>query len=367
MSAAVAIIAWIGAVTAFASGWLLFRQVRALPAKGDGGGKGRVSVVIPARDEQANLAKLLPALARQGVPPHEVIVVDDQSSDGTAGVAREAGARVVTGRELPDGWFGKPWACQQGAEAATGEWLLFIDADVEPEPGFLQRMSELMADDVVVSVCPWHRIEKPYEELSAFFNLLMVGGIGAFTVRGDEARGIGLFGQTLLISRKLYDSIGGHGAVRRTVLENLHLARLLEERGVRRLCRIGQGTISMRMFPEGFGQLCRSWMKGFVSGAGLAAPGALVLSSIWLSGLMVVSVAALLMPLAEGLHRPVTGFAFLFGGLTLIPLFRRVGRFSWWSALAFPVSLFFYQALFFRALLRRRSGATIEWKGRDVA
>lgn len=365
MSAAVAITAWIGAVVALVAGRLLFWKVRGLPEKASEQRK-RISVIIPARDEEANLSKLLPALAAQRHPAHELIVVDDQSSDATARLAREAGARVISGKDLPEGWFGKPWACAQGAEAATGDWLLFLDADVEPEPAFLERLADAAGEGEVISVCPWHRIERPYEELSVFFNLLMLGGIGAFTVKGDEARGIGLFGQTMMISRRLYDEVGGHGAVRRTVLENFHLSRLLDQRGVRRICRVGRGSVSMRMFPAGFEQLCESWAKGFASGAGLAAPGALVLSSIWLSGLMMLSVSVLLMPFAEGLHRAATGLAYLVAALSLIPLFRKAGGFSWWSALAFPVALMFYQYLFFGAILRKRSGVKTQWKGRDV-
>lgn len=98
-----------------------------------------VSVVIPARDEEDRIGPALRALAGD---PHvaELIVVDDQSSDGTADVAAAAGARVVRGAPLPDGWVGKPWALQQGLEAATGHWLVTLDADVEPQPGFVAAL-----------------------------------------------------------------------------------------------------------------------------------------------------------------------------------------------------------------------------------
>ncbi len=97
---------------------------------------GSVSVVIPARNEEHRIG---PALAALLSDPQvaEVVVVDDCSTDRTAEVATAAGARVVPGRPLPAGWVGKPWALQQGLEAATGEWLVTLDADVEPRPGLV--------------------------------------------------------------------------------------------------------------------------------------------------------------------------------------------------------------------------------------
>jgi dolichol-phosphate mannosyltransferase len=92
-----------------------------------------ISVVIPARNEEARLGPLLDALI--GAPGVvEVVVVDDQSTDGTAALAGRHGARVVTGARLPDGWVGKAWALQQGLQAATGEWVVFLDADTRPAP-----------------------------------------------------------------------------------------------------------------------------------------------------------------------------------------------------------------------------------------
>lgn len=107
---------------------------------------GTVSVVIPARDEAERIGPALAALA--GDPQvDEVVVVDDCSRDDTAEVATVAGARVVRGRSLPDGWVGKPWALHQGLEAATGEWLVTLDADVEPRAGLIGALVGIAADE----------------------------------------------------------------------------------------------------------------------------------------------------------------------------------------------------------------------------
>ncbi|HEV8115985.1 MAG TPA: glycosyltransferase, partial [Acidimicrobiales bacterium] len=99
-------------------------------------GTPTVAVIVPARDEERRIGPLLAAVAADP-QVHEVVVVDDESSDATAAVARAAGALVVTGRPLPAGWVGKPWALQQGLEAVTSDWVVTLDADVVPQPGFV--------------------------------------------------------------------------------------------------------------------------------------------------------------------------------------------------------------------------------------
>ncbi|WP_370657322.1 glycosyltransferase family 2 protein [Deinococcus sp. KNUC1210] len=103
---------------------------RPLPAQ-----RPRISLLIPARDEAANLPRSLPGMLAQGA--NEVLVLDDASSDDTARIARDLGAVVLSGAALPDGWYGKPWACEQLGRAASGDILIFTDADVLWHPGAL--------------------------------------------------------------------------------------------------------------------------------------------------------------------------------------------------------------------------------------
>ncbi|MGE9271185.1 MAG: glycosyltransferase family 2 protein, partial [Verrucomicrobiales bacterium] len=332
-----------GSVLATIAATGLFFRLRFLPDGSSGGDDEiQISVIVPARNEGANLAKLLSSLAKQELRAHEVLVVDDQSEDDTAKVAAEWGARVVSGAKLPRGWYGKPWACHQGAKEARGTWLLFLDADVELEPLALRRLTGVaaMAPTAVISVCPWHRIESSYEELSVFFNLLMLGGIGAFTWRGNRARGIGLFGQSMMLSKELYGRLGGHESVKSQILENLCFSKRCEDLGVTRYCFAGRGGVSMRMFSSGFGEMVQSWAKGFSSGAGIVPPVAMGLSVVWLTGLMMVTLASMLSPLAE--EKWMVLGAYLATLPMMVFLFRRVGRFSFLNAVLFPFSLTFY-------------------------
>jgi 4,4'-diaponeurosporenoate glycosyltransferase len=357
------LLSWLG-------GWTVFARLRGVPPPAQpGDGVVRLSIVIPARDEEDNLSRLLPSLRDPTFMPHEILVVDDHSSDDTAEVARAHGATVISGRDLPEGWYGKPWACQQGAEAATGDWLLFLDADLVAERGGLRRLAALAASEPgsVHSVCPYHRIERAYEEFSAFFNTVMILGMNAFTVKGARARETGLFGQAMLLSKASYAAVGGHHRVKAHVLENFHLSRHFREAGIACRCYLGRGTLAMRMFPGGFSDLVAGWSKGFVSGAGNTPRGAMIGISAWLSGLIMITIALTFLPLADFWQRLFIGKLYLLGVIQCLHVFRNAGNFGVLNALGFPVPLFFYQFVFFRALRRKKTGGTVRWKGRDVA
>src|SRR5690349_13481169 len=124
------------------------------PASGESPeGAPVISGVVPARDEEHRLPACLAALAGDAAIS-EVVVVDDRSSDDTAGVATRAGARVVRGAPLPDGWGGKAWALEQGLAAARGEIVVFLDADARPRPGLLAALARELDHVDVVSAGP---------------------------------------------------------------------------------------------------------------------------------------------------------------------------------------------------------------------
>jgi len=109
---------------------LLFYRFPKLPAARNGSECPTISIIIPARDEEKNLQLLLKDLQAQSVKPLEIICVNDDSSDGTAQVAESFSATLINLHNKPDGWTGKTWACQNGADMAAGSLLLFLDADV---------------------------------------------------------------------------------------------------------------------------------------------------------------------------------------------------------------------------------------------
>jgi 4,4'-diaponeurosporenoate glycosyltransferase len=358
------------ALLLWTAGWGVFLRLRGVPAQAIQAEPGlRLSIVVPARNEEDNLSRLLPSLRDPSFAPHEILVVDDHSSDRTAAVAREHGATAIAGADLPAGWYGKPWACQQGADAATGDWLLFLDADLVALPGGLRRLAALAAQEpgAVHSVCPWHRVERPYEELSAFFNAVMILGTNAFTAKGPRARETGLFGQAMLLSKASYEAVGGHRRVKAQVLENFLLSRHFREAGIACRCYLGGGVLAMRMFPGGVRDLVAGWSKGFVSGAGNTPRAAMFGIATWISGLVMVALSPAFLPVADFHQRLSIGGLYFLGAMQCLHVFRHAGSFAFLNALFFPVSLLFYQFVFFRALRRRKAGGKVSWKGRDVA
>lgn len=319
--------------------------------------------MIPARDEARNLPRLLRSIAAQNSPDTQVIVVDDNSTDGTAELARREGACVVSAPARPSGWRGKPWACTQGARAATGRVLLFLDADTWLQPGGLGRLWAAWQNgqEGALSLAPWHLTARPYEDLSAFFQIMMVAGSGAFTWRGDRRAPDGLFGPCLLVAREAYERVGGHEIVRDKILEHFHLAEYLEREGAKCRCLGGRGVLNVRMYPDGPGSLASGWAKAFASGAARVAPWILILTVLWVAGAILAAgwVAAAAWTGAG---------AWLAAGLALYAMYalrtasmlRPLGTFRPVTATLYPVALLFYLAVFARSAL----GPEIAWKGR---
>ena len=345
------------------AGFLVLGRLR--PCVGAAAGKsvtaGQLCIIIPARNEEENLPKLLRSLVTQSLRPGEIIVVDDASTDRTAEVARQNGARVINSLPLPEGWRGKTWACHQGAQAATGQFLLFLDADTWFEPEGLARvLAEFqVGGGGALSVAPYHVVRSLHEHFSAFFNLVMLAGTGAFTLLGDRFPQSGLLGQFLLIDRGAYQRAGGHGAVKGRILENFWFSKQLRTTGVPTHCCSGRGVFSFRMYPEGWRQLVEGWTKGFASGAGQTPWPILLLIIVWLGGLfsapmgIVTRGTPLLWLAVYGLCAAQVGW-----------LLRRAGTFHWSAAVFYPVLLLFFFAVFTRAVLL--SGKMVSWKGRAI-
>jgi 4,4'-diaponeurosporenoate glycosyltransferase len=328
--------------------WLLWRTPS---PRGEAGLTG-VSVVIPARDEADNLRRLLPSLP-DGVD--EVVVVDDGSTDGTATVAREHGATVVVPGEPPAGWTGKAWACWQGAQATTTEKIVFLDADVVVEPAGLEAAvaEHQRQRGGLVSVQPWHDMARPYEQLSAFFNLIAPMSVDAFAP--TKPRPTGAFGPCLVVDRATYDRSGGHAAdrVRGAVLDDVQLARAVQDAGGAVRLFLGRHVgMTFRMYPHGPRQLIEGWTKNFAGGAAGTRPLTLVLVILWLSGAIAAIVTSPLLYVAYALQL----------GIQL----RRVGRFSPFTAVLYPIPLAFFVAVFLGSLVRTFVRRQVTWRGRTI-
>ncbi|MBI2706461.1 MAG: glycosyltransferase [Actinobacteria bacterium] len=316
-----------------------------------------VSVVVPARNEAVRLPRLLESLAR-ATTDFELIVVDDSSTDGTADLARAAGAIVITA-DPPDGWTGKAWACHCGAHAASGDVLVFLDADTDPAPWFVGELAaRAAAGPILASVQPWHRARRPYEHASAVPNLVAVLGAGTGPhPRSRVWRRPMAFGPAMALRRSVYDAVGGHESVRASVAEDIAFAAHVDSRGVAVESWCG-GGIEYRMYPEGPVSLIEGWAKNLSVGATATAPLRTFAVGVWIAA-MLNSVVLL----GAGLPG-VLGY-----GLVVLQagvLLRRVGRFGVIDAVCSPVLVAVFVILFVLSAARRLLGRPIAWRGRVV-
>ena len=316
-----------------------------------------LSIIVPARNEAHNLVHLLPSLQKLRYPgPIEVIVVDDNSTDGTSFVARAYGARALCLNHLPGGWNGKPNACHRGAQAAQGQWLLFTDADTVHQPD-----SAAQAVD--------HAIRNRLDGLSLFLRQDCSGWIDRLALTaayaglfaGAQPQDMLLNGQYVLLRRDVYEASGGFTSVRGEALEDLALGAHLRTLGFNVPMMLGEEAASVRMY-ENTAQL---WY-------GMNRLGA---DSLRWSGLRALWTALFVTALMSPL---VTLIGVLFGGLdrrwlpaswaaASIPMIPWAGRFgnALWAA-ASPIGALFVQAAAVSGIINRVLGRGLKWKGRRV-
>jgi glycosyltransferase involved in cell wall biosynthesis len=223
-----------------------------------------VSVIVPARNEEASLAACLQSLLAQTGMSMEILVVDDGSSDRTRAIAESfAGVRVLAARPLPPGWSGKTNACQTGADVAQGPWLLFTDADTVHKRGSLARaLTEARQHDAaLLSYSPEQEVRGLAER--ALMPLVFAELAAAYEPRkvSDPASPVAAAnGQYLLITREAYAAAGGHAAVGEELLEDVALSRIVKRGGGKLWFRFGGDAVRTRMYRS-FGQMCQGWTK----------------------------------------------------------------------------------------------------------
>ncbi|WP_334143649.1 glycosyltransferase [Rhabdothermincola sp.] len=363
---ALVVAGWIG-------GWLLVWRLPCLTAPESEAGSGRqsaaldCSVIVPARNEERSLPTLLHSLEAQRPPPREIIVVDDRSEDSTRSVATEfPGVTVLAGEPAPPGWTGKTWACWQGARAARGRVLVFVDADVSFGPGALARVvASCEARGGLFSVVPYHRVLRTYEQLSAPFSVIALMGTGAAGLGRRQVHGA--FGPCLACRRDDYVALDGHRGVRSAIVEDVALAERFDAAGLPVNVVGGCRLVSYRMYPSGLGQLVEGWSKNMAAGARSVPWGRRLLIAAWVGGSL-VSLQLLVQATATRSAATTIAAVATWGGLAVQQrvMLAQLGSFRWWVPALHPLFTLFFVAVFARSawltLVRRR----VRWRGREV-
>ena len=329
-----------------------------------------VSAIVPARNEEATIAAAVESLAAQP-EISEIIVINDQSTDGTAAALQQLSSRysqlrILEAKELPGGWVGKNYAVSLGAAQATGDWLLFTDADGVHLPG---STAHALADAAeagagLVSYSPEQETRSWWEKaLIPFVYTHLSHKYSYDEVNHPDSPAAAASGQYLLIRREDYLRIGGHAAVAGEVLEDVALARLAKQAGVRLHFASGNGIMRVRMYRT-FSALWQGWTKnlypligGMTGGTSRAVGRELFRVVPWIP-LLVLPLS--LLHLIWG----VLGVALLAGRHAAYAADLRRNRFPAALALYYLPGVALYAAVLLNSEWRYARGR-VAWKGRE--
>lgn len=338
-----------------------------------------VSVIIPARNEARNIERCLRSVLTNTYPNFEVIVVDDHSEDGTGDIARATAAgaprvSVMLNDPLPEGWFGKQWACQNGANASKGTILLFADADTVHGADLITRSVNAMLrrKAELFSVLGWQELGSFWERViqPQVFVLLAVryGSTGSVADSKSAADKIAN-GQCMFTLRSVYEELGGHALVKAHVADDMMMAQRYFQRGKRVDMSVGLQQLSTRMYAS-LSEIIGGWGKNVFAGGIDSAMGGAVGRLIYPIAILVPSLCgfapALVLIASVFMHVPAAllMWAAIVQGLLLVwwILSYHMIRESVLYALLSPLgaAMVFYICL--RAVLR---GRRVIWKGRE--
>ena len=324
-----------------------------------------VSVIVPARNEEACLDACLQSLAAQTGVNCEIVVVDDSSTDSTREIARSfPGVTLVDARPLPSGWSGKNNALVTGARQASGEWLLFTDADTVHLPGSLARaLGEAIERRAsLLSYSPAQAVESLSEKavMPVIFAEL-AASYRPSQVSDPKSSAAAANGQYLLISREAYDAVGGHKAIATSLLEDVALARAVKRSGRRIFFRYGGDAVRTHMYRS-YAQLKEGWTKNLV----LLFPSPVRLALLRITEFLLIMCSTILAGVGLAEQRKqvavlMAAAALCFYGL----LIRRIRKahFFWDANLLSVFGLPLFSYLLLRSKIAHREGA-VTWKGR---
>ncbi len=335
-----------------------------------------VSIVIPARNESSTIGTVVASILATTYHPFELLVVDDRSTDDTAAIVEgisDPRLRLIRGEELPDGWYGKPWACYQGYRGAKGEILLFTDADTRHAPELLARaVGALMEEEAsLVTVAPlqrcltfWERVVMPQ-----IWFLLALRYQPAAVNRARRERDVIANGQFILTSRQAYEAAGTHAAVKQEVAEDLALAQTFLRHGLKLHFAFAERLMETRMYL-GLSHLIEGWSKNIYLGGRRSFPHEPLLRGLVPVMLIVAMLAWLLPPvvlLTTAVDPNLAGL--MPGALTATGLSA-----AFWVlishgmqipaayGLAYPVGAAMALYIILRSIWR--GGRRVEWRGR---
>ncbi len=352
---------------AFLYAALTFANLGALRAPPDAGDAPPLSVLIPARDEAANIGPAIDAALAGAPPTLEVVVLDDHSTDATAAIVAahpDARVRLIRGAALPAGWNGKQFACAQLAEAARHDLLMFVDADVRLAPRAPARIAAFMArhDLDFASGFPRQLTHSLAERLVIpEILVLLLGYLPLAMARRSPSPGFAAAcGQLMAVRRAAYVAAGGHGTFRASRHDGLKMPRAIRAAGGRTDLFDGTDIATCRMY-EGAAAVWRGFGKNATEG--MATPGALPVWTVLLAGGHVVPFVLLVTTEGMAFDLAFVASTAVFAARTALALRMRQPAVS---VLLHPLGIVATLAIQWSALVAAARGRAPVWRGRSV-
>jgi len=366
------------------------RHTKPTKSAPDSDGEPFVSIIVPARNEERNIRRCVTSLLEQDYGNYEVIVVDDDSTDGTEHVLDEIAQihpqqnrlYILRLRELPEGWTGKPHALHAGVQEARGDWLLFTDADTCHEPYALRStVTQATANQLdLLSLVTrqelpgfWNKVLMPM----AYLGISMQYPINKVN---DPSSSIAIAnGQFILLRRSVYERLGGYARpdLRETLIDDRDLAHVVKQSGYRMRFVDGRALVHVRMY-QGLKETWRGWRKNVY----LGTRGGITFMLLQLIGLPLVSIAPFLLPALIWLLRLFPAYRGRRGSVTIIEacqaaamelslllayrrwIDRELGV-PWYYAFTHPLAGAVFEGILAQSTWRILSGRGVDWRGRQ--
>lgn len=325
-----------------------------------------VSIIIPVRNEAHNIANLLRDLLSQNCHIAEIICVDDGSDDGTREIIQSFPVKYIKNEELPEGWKGKAWACQTGSATATGDILIFIDADVRLEKSAIASLLRAHTETgKPISVQPYHKVKKAYEFISMFFNIIQTGATGICLKLNLQTTG--MFGPVFLVPQQTFLSLNGYEKVKGETVEDFFLGKIYMENNKNIILYLGGKLISFRMYPNGIKALFEGWSKNFSKGAFAVKPLVLFSFIVWVTYITVLPVEiAVSIVTGRYIILAMLIAIYIFSVFSLKRISNALGSYPFVCQLFYPLLIIPFHLVFIYSFFAVYIFKSTKWKGRKV-
>lgn len=346
----------------------------------------KISVCVPARNEEKNIGKLLSSLADQTYPEFKVHVLDDHSEDRTPEVIESFVNRYPEifhlhyGKPKPGNWLGKPWACKQLSEFCTGEYIVFLDADTELMPKTLHRIFVSFQTYQIDMLTIWPRQilgsfwEKTVIPLIYYALLSLLPAIyvyrdpkwmPSFLINKMRSSFAAANGQCLAFKKKSYLEIGGHHSVKNKIVEDVELAKKIKKEGYSLRMFNGLDSIQCRMY-QNENEIFEGLRKNFLAGFNYSVPLFILFALIHIV-VFVLPFITLIISLFMG-YTTMLFYSVIPVSIILLHRLWLSNWFEWNPLYSFlhPIGVLWFQRLGIVKLLDVLLGRKSEWKGREV-